>query len=97
LTPPWRPSILGGNKERDVTKDESLRYKVPELEDLPEDVQQALARVRQATEELPPLEELAVLQETMLGLAEVSAMVGRMRLASRQERESGEEPAQIPG
>jgi hypothetical protein len=97
LTPPWGPSILGRNEERQVTKDDSLRYKVPELEDLPYDVQEALVRARKATEELPPLEELAALEEAMLGLAEMSAVVGRMRLASRRETGSGEELAEKLG
>jgi hypothetical protein len=85
------------SQEREVTKNESPRGEVPDLEDLPQDVQQALARARKATEESPPLEELADLQEAMLGLAEMSAVVGRMRLASEQGRESGEEPGQKPG
>jgi hypothetical protein len=80
-----------------MRKDESTMAEHPDLDDMPEDVQQAMARARKATEELPPLEELAVLQEAMLGLAEMSAVVGRMRLAAEEKMNSGEEPEQRSG
>ena len=78
-----------------VTNDETPRAELPDLEDLPEDVQKAMARARRATEELPPLEELAALQEAMLGLAEMSAVVGRMRPSPRED-EAGEKPEGDP-
>ncbi len=80
-----------------MTKNESSTAEPPDLENLPQDVQEALARARKATEELPPLEELAALQEAMLGLAGMSAVVGRLRWGACGEGESGEEPAQKPG
>lgn len=95
LTPERRPLILEERRqERKVTKSKSTTAEPPDLESLPEDVEQAMARARKATEELPPLEELAALQEAMLGLAGMSALVGRLRRGPRQEDESGEEPAE---
>lgn len=84
-------------QEREVTKNESPRPEVPDLENLPEEVQKAMARARKATEELPPLEELAALQEAMFGLAEMSAVVGRLRLSFEQEKQSRRKPTQEPG
>jgi hypothetical protein len=93
-----RPPILGErSQERQVKNNESTTAEPPDLEGLPEDVQQAMARARRATEELPPLEELAALQEAMLGLAEMSALVGRLRKGPGGEEESVEEPAEKPG
>jgi hypothetical protein len=90
-----RPPILGErSQERKVTKNESTTGEPPALENLPEDVQQAMARARRATEELPPLEELAALQEAMLGLAEMSAVVGRLRRRPCEGDEPGEDPAE---
>ncbi len=80
-----------------MTNNESTTAEPPDLENLPEDVQQAMARARRATEELPPLEELAALQEAMLGLAEMSALVGRLREGPGGEEEPGEEPAEKTG
>jgi hypothetical protein len=79
-----------------VRNEQTTRAEIPDLEDLPEDVQQALARARKATEELPPLEELAALQEAMLGLAEVGALLDGMRLASQGPNEAVEPPAEGP-
>jgi hypothetical protein len=93
-----RPPILEErSQERQVTNNESTTAEHPDLENLPEDVQQAMARARRATEELPPLEELAALQEAMLGLAEMSALVGRLREGPGEDGEPGEEPAEKPG
>jgi hypothetical protein len=79
-----------------VTNEESPRLGIPDLGDLSEDVQQALARARKATEELPPLEELAALQEAMLGLAEMGALLNGMRLASQGADEAAEKPPESP-
>lgn len=68
--------------------DVSLAGEVPGLDGLSEDLEQALRQVRRATEELPPLEELAGLQETMAGLSQVGSVVGRMQSAAEQEAEA---------
>jgi hypothetical protein len=92
-----RPPILEErSQERQVTNNESTTAGSPDLENLPEDVQQAMARARRATKELPPLEELAALQEAMLGLAEMSALLGRLRGGPGGEEESGEDAAEKP-
>ena len=65
--------------------DDGPAEEVPGLEGLCEELEQALGQVRRATEELPPLEELAMLQETMAGLAQVGSVLGQMQLAVEQE------------
>jgi hypothetical protein len=68
--------------------DDSLAEEVPGLDGLSGELEQALGQVRRAIEELPPLEEVAGLQETMAGLAQVGSVVGRMQLAAEQEAEA---------
>ena len=55
-----------------------------------EQLAQAMTEARKATEDLPPLEELAALQEAMAGLAQMGAVMGRMRAASQRDEESVE-------
>lgn len=57
-------------------------------------MEEALARARKATEEVPPLEELAGLQEAMTGLAEMGALLERMRLACEGTGERREKPTE---
>jgi hypothetical protein len=68
----------------------------PELGTVPEEMAEALARARRATEELPPLEELAALQEAMTGLAEMGALLEGIRLGSGRAGETGQKPAEGP-
>ena len=75
-----------------MTNDELEEEQPPVFERLPEDLEEALMHARKATEELPPLEELAALQEAMAGLAQMGAVMGRMRAASQLDEESVENP-----
>jgi hypothetical protein len=84
------------DEEGAVTSEETTRAEIPDFADLPEGVREALARARKATEELPPLEELAALQEAMLGLAEMGALLTGMRVASQSADEAVEKPAEEP-
>ena len=52
-----------------------------------------LARVRGATEEMPPLDELAALQEAMAGLAQMGAVLQSLRRTSREDAGAEEKPA----
>jgi hypothetical protein len=63
---------------------------------VPEELEEALARARRATEELPPLEELAALQEAMIGLAEMGALLDGMGLGYRRAGECRERPVEGP-
>ncbi len=65
----------------------------PEGEDVWSELEDALARLRGATEELPPLVELAALQEGMAGLAQMGAVLQSLRRSSRESAESEEDPA----
>jgi hypothetical protein len=84
------------DEEGVVTDQETPSADISDFEDLPEEVQEALARARKATEELPPLEELAALQEAMLGMAEMGALIAGMRLASQRPDNALEKPAEEP-
>lgn len=68
--------------------DDSPVEEVPGFEGLSKELERALGHVGRATEELPPLEELAGLQETMAGLSQVGSVVGRMQSAAEQEAEA---------
>jgi len=61
----------------------------PELAHLSEELEEALARLHGATEELPPLDELAAMQEAMAGLAQVGAVVQSLRRAREGEGGAG--------
>ena len=81
-----------------MTTDDELAEEQPlEFERLPEDLEEALAQARRATEDLPPLEELAALQEAMAGLAQMGAVMRRVRAASQRDEESVENPGEDPG
>jgi hypothetical protein len=84
------------DEEGVVMKEESHRAETPDLEQLPEEMQEALARAGKAMEELPPLEELAALQEAMLGLAEMGALLRGMRVPFQGPEEAVEKPAEAP-
>ena len=60
----------------------------PELERLSEELEEALARVHGATEELPPLDELAAVLEAMAGLAQMGAVVQSLRKACEGDGEA---------
>ena len=79
-----------------MTSDELEEEQPPVFERLPEDLEEALAQARRATEDLPPLEELVALQEAMAGLAQMGAVMGRMRAASQGDEESVENPGENP-
>jgi hypothetical protein len=53
----------------------------------------AVWRLRAATEELPPLDEPAALQEGMAGLAQMGAVLQSLRWSSRESAEAEEKPA----
>ena len=77
--------------------DDELAEEQPlDFERLPEDLEEALTQARRATEDLPPLEELAALQEAMAGLAQMGAVMGRMRAASQRDEESVENSGEDP-
>ncbi len=65
----------------------------PEFEDVSSELEEALDRLRGATEELPPLDELAALQEGMAGLAQMGAVLQSLRRTSREDAEAEEKPA----
>ena len=65
-----------------MTNDELEEEQPPVFERLPED--------------LPPLEELVALQEAMAGLAQMGAVMGRMRAASQRDEESAEKLREDP-
>jgi hypothetical protein len=75
---------------------DSLSEGFPELGTVPEELSSALARARRATEELPPLEELAALQEAMIGLAEMGSLLDGMGLQYRRTGEGREGPTEGP-
>jgi hypothetical protein len=79
-----------------VSSEDSRPEGFPELGTVPEELAEALARARKATEELSPLEELAALQEAMTGLAEVGALLDGMRLGCERAGEGREKPAEGP-
>lgn len=64
-----------------MTNDDCPSEGPPEVEGMSQGMEKALGRARKATEELPPLEELAALQEAMTGLSEMGALLEKMRLA----------------
>jgi hypothetical protein len=78
-----------------VSSDDSRSEGLPELEGVSEEMVEALARARRATEELPPLEELAALQEAMAGLAEIGALLDGMRLACKRREKPAEGPDHV--
>jgi hypothetical protein len=75
-----------------VSNEDSRPEGFPELEGVPEEMAEALARARRATEELPPLEELVALQEAMTGLAEMGALLDGIRLACERREKPAEGP-----
>jgi hypothetical protein len=64
----------------------------PDPERLAEEMEKAIAQARKATAELPPLEELAALQEAMAGLAQMGALTEKMRLAAEEDQQVPEQP-----
>jgi hypothetical protein len=75
-----------------VSSEDTRPEGFPELGSIPEEMEEALARISRATEELPPLEELAALQEAMTGLAEMGALLEGMRLGCERAGEDREKP-----
>jgi hypothetical protein len=69
----------------------------PEMEDAWSELEEALARLRGVTEELPPLDELAALQAGMAGLAQMGAILQAWRRSSRESADPGEKPADEDG
>jgi len=65
----------------------------PAHEDVSEELEEALARVRGATKETPPLDQLAVLQEAMAGLAQMGAVLHSLRRTPRDNIQTEEKPA----
>jgi len=63
------------------------------LTELSHELEDALDRLRGATEELPPLDELAALQEAMVGLAQMGAVLRSLQRSSWEEIENEERPA----
>ena len=73
--------------------DDKLVGEHPQIDQVSEELEDAVARLRGATEELPPLDELAALQEAMAGLAQMGAVLQSLRRTSRESTEAEEEPA----
>ena len=73
--------------------DGKLAGESPAIEDVSQELEDALARLRGATEELPPLDELAALQEAMAGLAQMGAVLQSLRRTSHEDAEAEEKPA----
>jgi hypothetical protein len=63
----------------------------PELQALAEEMEGAMAQARKATTDLPPLDELAALQEAMAGLARMGALTEKIRLAAQEGEERRDE------
>jgi hypothetical protein len=70
-----------------MTKGRSDEPGMPDFGELAEDMEEAMAQARKATDNQPPLEELAGLQEAMAGLARMGTVVEKMRLAAEQHEE----------
>jgi hypothetical protein len=73
--------------------DDKLLGEHPQIDQVSEELEDAVARLRGATEELPPLDELAALQEDMAGLEQMGAVLQSLRRTSWGNREAEEEPA----
>jgi len=73
--------------------DGKLAGESPAHEDVSEELEEALARVRGATKETPPLDQLAALQEAMAGLAQMGAVVQSLRRTSQEDVDAEEKPA----
>ena len=63
------------------------------LGDVLEQLAEAVTDARKATEELPPLDELAALQEAMAGLAQMGAVLHSLRRTPRDNIQTEEKPA----
>jgi len=70
-----------------VTKGKSDGPEMPDLGGLTEEMEEVIARARKAMAGLPPLEELAGLQEAMAGLARMGALTEKMRRSAEQHEE----------
>jgi hypothetical protein len=70
-----------------MTKAKSDEPEMSDFGDLTEEMENAMAQARKATDELPPLEELAGIQEAMAGLARMGGVVEKMRLAAEEHEE----------
>jgi hypothetical protein len=70
-----------------MTKAKSDEPEMSDFGDLTEEMENAMAQARKATDELPPLEELAGIQEAMAGLARMGNVVEKMRLAAEKHEE----------
>jgi len=66
----------------------------PGLEYRSEELEEALARVHGAPGELPPMNELAAVQEAMAGLAQMGAVVQSVRKACEGEGEAVDDPVE---
>ena len=60
---------------------------MPDLGGLAEEMEKAMAQVRKAVADLPPLEELAAIQEAMAGLAQMGTLTEKIRLVAEQHEE----------
>ena len=79
--------------ERVVRSDKAAGRDVSHEERVSQRMEEALARLRGATEELPPLDELAALQEAMAGLAQMGAVLQSLRRTPRENIQAEEKPA----
>ena len=75
-----------------MTRYETAREGVHDLEGLSLDMQQAITQARTATRDLAHLEDLVALPGAMAGLAQMGAVIGKMRAASQRVEESVENP-----
>jgi hypothetical protein len=70
-----------------MAEGKSDELEMPDLGGLAEEMEKAMAQVRKAVADLPPLEELAAIQEAMAGLAQMGALTEKIRLVAEQHEE----------
>jgi len=70
-----------------MAKRESDRPAISDLDSLAEEMEKAMVQARKAMADLPPLEELAELQEAMAGLAGMGTVIEKLQLAAQQRDE----------
>jgi hypothetical protein len=70
-----------------MAEDASDEPQIPGSDTLAEEIEEAIAQVRRGMADLPPLEELAGLQEALAGLAGMGTIIEKMRLAAQERDE----------
>ena len=76
-------------RDRDASPEE-----ISEPHDVPQELEKPLARLRGATEELLPLDELAAVLEAMAGLTQIGAVVQSLRKACEADGQAVDDPGE---